>query len=66
LARFDIRTTETEDRGRSRGDAEIAGGFEQEVTEETEGPKLDFLCCLCLLLFSLFFRRSPEDEDRSL
>jgi hypothetical protein len=27
------------------------GRFEQEVTQGAEGASLDFLCCLCLLLF---------------
>jgi hypothetical protein len=44
---------ETKDEGRSRGDAEIAEFFEQEVTEGTEG-RARFLCCLCFLLLSLF------------
>ena len=36
--RYQVRPSKNERRGTSRGDAEIAGGLEQEVTEETEGP----------------------------
>jgi hypothetical protein len=53
--------TKDEEKGHAeRGDRE---GFEQEVTEETEVAGLDFLCCLCLLLLNLFFRRSLREKE---